>query len=275
VGLALSSGYIDGVGSNSRFNEPSYLAITPDGLYALIADWSNNAVRRVEIRTGDVTTLVGGTSGSNDGFGTGAQFSNPVGIAISPDGFFALVTEYGNSVIRKVVLGTGAVTTLAGAKGVAGFSDGRGTVSRFNYPEGIAISPDGWFAVVTDKGEHSIRFIALATGDVTTVAGSTSGLADGVGLAAQFNIPAGIAVKPPDVPHRGLPGLVQPLPKRLLQGKLHLGIGGLLRRVRRVLRWPVSLGLRGRLARDLPLCREPRGVSPHPAGWPVVPVRPP
>ena len=60
-----------------------------------------------------VTTLAGtGSSGSANGTGTSASFYNPFGI--TTDGTNLYVVETGNHLIRKIVISTGAVTTLAG-----------------------------------------------------------------------------------------------------------------------------------------------------------------
>jgi hypothetical protein len=57
-------------------------------------DKENNRVRRVSIATGTVTTLAGdGTQGCVDGFGTSAQFSSPVDLAVNAAGSFAVVVR--------------------------------------------------------------------------------------------------------------------------------------------------------------------------------------
>jgi DNA-binding beta-propeller fold protein YncE len=77
AGLASSSGSADGIGTNSRFNGPVFVAIAPDGLYALVPEWNNHVIRRVDMSTGAVTTLVGskGTYGSADGVGASVWFN--------------------------------------------------------------------------------------------------------------------------------------------------------------------------------------------------------
>jgi len=56
----------------------------------------------VEVATGAVTTLVGsGEEGDADGVGDAAQFKNPMGAVISPDGSALFVTDYGNHKILK------------------------------------------------------------------------------------------------------------------------------------------------------------------------------
>ena len=78
-----------------------------------------------------------------------------------------------NNTIRKVVIATGAVTTLAGTAGVTGAADGTGAAARFNGPYGIASDGAGNL-FVADTGNHTIRKIVIATGAVTTLAGAAS-----------------------------------------------------------------------------------------------------
>ena len=54
-------------------------------------DTSNNRIRKIDLKSGETTTLAGSSKGSNNGVGTSAQFSKPMGIAIDPKGAFALV----------------------------------------------------------------------------------------------------------------------------------------------------------------------------------------
>ena len=117
-----------------------------------------------------------------------------VAFALSQDGGALFVTDQGNRKIRRVAVATGEVTTIAGS-GEEGGADGVGDAAQFYIPSGIAISLDGGALFVADLANHKIRRVEVATGEVTTVAGSgTRGSADGVGDAAQFNGPAGIAI---------------------------------------------------------------------------------
>lgn len=82
--------------------------------------------------------------------------------------------------------------TVAG-DGIASFADGAAANARFNNPQGVAIDAQGAI-YVADTGNHRIRRIA-PDGAVTTVAGNgTAGFQNGLGAAAQFNAPRGVAI---------------------------------------------------------------------------------
>jgi len=88
--------------------------------------------------------------------GTAARFSAPNGI--TTDGTNLYVTDTGNSTIRKIVISTGVVTTLAGSSaGSSGSTDGTGTSARFYSPYGI--TTDGTNLYVADTFNHTIRKI--------------------------------------------------------------------------------------------------------------------
>lgn len=84
------------------------------------------------------------------------------------------------------------VSTLAGS-GQAGFTDGQDTLATFNNPYGVAVD-NNHNIYVADWLNNSIRKID-SNGYVRTLAGNgTTGYANGIGRAALFNQPAGIAV---------------------------------------------------------------------------------
>ena len=180
-------GSTDATGTAARFNYP--LGMTTDGTNLFVVDNYNNKIRKIVISTGVVTTLAGsGAAGSTDATGTAASFYDPIGI--TTDGTNLFVVDRGNNEIRKIVISTGVVTTLAGS-GTTGSTDATGTAASFNSPGDI--TTDGTNLFVTDGGNNKIRKIVIATGVVTTLAGSgAAGSTDGTGTAASFNYPAGI-----------------------------------------------------------------------------------
>jgi len=144
--------------------------------------------------TQNVTTIAGTATltGTADGTGAAARFNLPLGI--TTDGTNLYVTDFNNNTIRRIVIATGAVTTIAGSPGTGGSADGTGTAAKFNGPYGI--TTDGTNLYVTDSHNNTIRQIVIATGVVTTIAGSpgTTGFADDTGTAASFSSPEGITL---------------------------------------------------------------------------------
>ncbi|MCP5533968.1 MAG: hypothetical protein H7A48_12420 [Akkermansiaceae bacterium] len=170
--------------------------VAPDGSGgAYVADRGNHRILHIS-ESGVVSTFAGsGVAGFADGNGTAAQFENPAGLAIDGSGNLYVADEF-NHRIRKITPG-GAVSTLAGS-GVAGFGDGAANAALFLYPADVAVDAAG-NVFVADSGNHRIREISAATGQVSTLAGTgISGLTtDGAAGLAQFSSPRGIAVDGP------------------------------------------------------------------------------
>jgi len=212
-------GQADGKAEESFFNEPAGLAVDAQGT-VYVADAGNNTIRKVA-KDGTVTTLAGnGLVGSKDGKGTEAQFNYPTDVAVAKDGT-VYVADSLNHAIRKIAA-DGTVTTLNAAStrtiqirpGEATFAgdyaDGSLAQAKFNEPSGLAIDAKGNL-YVSDTGNQRIRYIDLAAGKVTTVAGSGTAAdgsslyeqdelyaagdyADGAAGAAMFDFPKGIAL---------------------------------------------------------------------------------
>lgn len=193
AGAAGVAGDADGAGSTARFNSPSGLAVDTAG-NVYVADTLNNTLRMVTA-AGVVSTIAGtaGAGGAVDAFGSAARFCGPQALVVDGAGNL-YVADTNNGVIRKVVLATGEVTTIAGMAGSAGSADGAGTGARFDGPSGITRDSAGNL-YVADTGNHSIRAITPG-GTVSTLAGmaGNSGGADGTGSAATFDGPSAVAV---------------------------------------------------------------------------------
>ncbi len=221
-------GAIDGVGTAASFNDPIGVAVDATG-NVYVVDRGNHKIRKIST-SGLVSTFAGsGVIGASDGIGSEASFNLPFGITIDlvgnlfvADTFnnkirkitsnglvstFAIGITYPRSVavdaqgmvyvtdasnIIKKVSGAGVVSSFAG-NGVAGAIDGVGTAASFNVPIGVAVDALGNL-YVADRNNHKIRKIT-PLGVVSTLAGSgVAGAIDGVGTAASFNQPSGVAV---------------------------------------------------------------------------------
>ena len=159
AGKAGKSGFADGTGAAARFDNPAGICLDAAGdLY--VADNGNDTIRKIT-PAGVVTTVAGslGLSGDSDGTGNAASFSSPGGICCDAAGDL-YVADTGNYTIRKITP-AGMVTTVAGAPGYKGSSDGNGlTTASFYYPWGIAVDAAGDL-YVADTGNNLIRKITF------------------------------------------------------------------------------------------------------------------
>lgn len=193
AGFGGNLGSADGTLTDAKFKGPA--GVAADGLGGVyIADQVNHTIRKLT-SGGEVTTLAGlaGSAGAQDGTGSEARFSRPQGVAVDGAGN-VYVGDFGNNTIRKITP-AGAVTTLAGLPGIDGGSaDGTGSAARFSNPYGLALD-SATNLYVADSNNYTIRRVSPA-GFVTTRAGSAGnpGSADGIGTAARFNNPSGVAV---------------------------------------------------------------------------------
>ncbi|CAN5234083.1 hypothetical protein BH09PSE6_BH09PSE6_01700 [soil metagenome] len=114
----------------------------------------------------------------------------PFAVDQLPDGSYAFVS---GNVVKKLSADLLTITTLAG-DGNSGAADGPGAMAQFNSP--LALTHDAAGNVyVADAGNTRIRRVA-PDGTTSTVAGSTSGFANGQGTAAQFSRPQAITLGP-------------------------------------------------------------------------------
>jgi len=133
------------------------VGITSDGTNLYVVDYGNSNIRKIVIATGEVTTLAGTANilGSDDGIGPAAKFNSPWGV--TNDGTNLYVADCWNDTIRKIVIATGEVTTLAGIAEHAGHIDGPSSSATFYGPSGIAYTPEKIFVV--EQYNNDIREI--------------------------------------------------------------------------------------------------------------------
>jgi len=198
AGIPGQTGSADGTGAAASFFQPHGLAVdSSTNIY--VADFGNLAIRKISPAGTNwvVTTLAGstGVSGTNDGTGSAALFSQMLDVAVDA-AHNVYVADTGNFTIRKITSG-GVATTLAGKAGQQGILDATGGAARFSDPDGLASDAAGNLYVADGP---SIRKVTSA-GVVTTLAGCPSGgctnaigSADGDGTTARFGLPSGVAV---------------------------------------------------------------------------------
>jgi sugar lactone lactonase YvrE len=180
--------------SNNAMVDYSYGIATNDGNTIYYASAYNHTIRQFDRTLGTITTIAGSTGivGTQDGTGSGALLNRPQGMALAGGNLY--FCDFGSNTIRQLNLTTNAVTTIAGQAGVTGnANNATGTSATFNQPADL--TTDGTNLYVADTGNHRIRTVALSGGyAVSTFAGSTSGNLDGLGTAARFSNPWGIAI---------------------------------------------------------------------------------
>ncbi|MFN3649833.1 MAG: hypothetical protein ACK47B_09635 [Armatimonadota bacterium] len=161
-----------GPAARAAMKEPNALDFDPSGnLY--VADVSDNRIRRVDAKTGIITTAAG--TGRREFTGDGgpaaqASIQGARGVAFARDGTMFICEREGNR-LRRVDPKTGVITTVAGT-GRTGYSGDGGPAlqATFNGPKWIHVGADGHLYVV-DTENHCVRQIDTRRWTIRTVAG--------------------------------------------------------------------------------------------------------
>ena len=139
---------------------------------------------------------MGGVAGLKDDRRLQALFRNPAFIALDQANGDLYVSDRANHVIRRITPGRDGQVEIISGSSNPGHQDGPLSEALFDNPQGLVLDSQGnlW---VADSGSHTIRRISLLEGRVVTMAGSPyqPGAQDGVGAAAAFDSPAGLAVE--------------------------------------------------------------------------------
>lgn len=171
-----------GPAGSAQLHSPLELAVAPDGSL-LVADVDNHRIRTIAA-DGTISTVAGdGTYGDagDGGPATSASLSEPVSVAVAPDGT-VFVADYRAHRIRRIAP-DGTIHPYAGT-GTAGFS-GDGAVAAaatLNQPSSLVLDPVGNL-YVADSGNHRVRRIT-PDGVIRTVAGTGTASSTGDGGAA-------------------------------------------------------------------------------------------
>ncbi|WP_061247204.1 hypothetical protein [Leptospira noguchii] len=151
-----SSSLQNGDRLNSLFNGPFFMDIDPErNLY--VGELGNHTIRKIDLNSGNVSTLSGGISGYLDGDLASARFKSPLGIAYDHKTDSLLAADIQDHRIRKINLKTSTVSTLLG-NGVGADVDGNGTNASFFGPAFISLDNSGYM-FVSDANSNRIRIV--------------------------------------------------------------------------------------------------------------------
>ncbi len=170
-----------GDATNAQLSRPSAVAALPDGSF-LIADTGNNRIRRVDVATGNISTVAGtGTQGvaGDGGPATAAQLDAPTDVVPVPGGGY-FVADSGNGRVR-FVSASGTITTFAGTTPGYSGDGGKAAAAQLSQPRKLSLAPDG-AVLIADTGNARVRRVD-AGGTITTVAGGQPGFAGDGGQA--------------------------------------------------------------------------------------------
>src|SRR5438876_4441385 len=192
-----------GMAVSGALRQPGSIVLDADG-NVYIADTGNNRIRRVDAKSGFITTYAGGGTPPEGQIGdggpaTGAIIGRPFGLAIFGGSLYITEQDYNANRVRRVDMATGSISTVAGATdssvlGGFGGDGGLAKDARLDTPLGIAADAAGnlYFA---DLGNKRVRRID-PSGIITTYAGGgVSGtFTDGIpATAADLDLPTVVA----------------------------------------------------------------------------------
>jgi streptogramin lyase len=190
-----------GPATKAQLNQPFDVAFDRAGnLY--FSDTFNHRIRRVDAKTGTITTVAGnGTKGfsGDGGKATDASLDEPYGIELDADGNLFIVDRL-NYCVRRVDAKTGTISTVVGTGGKSGFGgDGDpATAALLREPNGICLDGKGKL-YVADVADQRVRVVDLKTGVIGTLAGNGKRVSAGDGgpyKDATFAGPRAVAVGP-------------------------------------------------------------------------------
>ncbi len=183
---------------NARLNLPAGIGVDAGGV-VYFSDLSNHRVRAVGadgvIRTVAGTGAAAGPEGQN-GLATQVAINSPQGLVVDAGRRLVYFAELNGHRVRRLDLATGMLTTAAGT-GIAGAAGdgGPATAAQLRGPQGVGLAADGSL-LIADRGNVKIRRVDIATGAISTFAGTGAvglGGDGGAATAAQMVAPNGVA----------------------------------------------------------------------------------
>ncbi|MER6125009.1 thioredoxin-like domain-containing protein [Streptomyces sp. NPDC001795] len=192
-------GFADGPAEAAGFSEPQGLALLDEGAVA-VADTVNHALRRLDLTTGEVTTLAGTgkqwwQGSPTSGPAREVDLSSPWDVAVFGGRVWIAMAG-----VHQLWTYDPATATVAVAAGTTneGLVDGPGAEAWFAQPSGLAVSADGERLWLADSETSALRWVDR-DGAVHTAVGTglfDFGHRDGAAGQALFQHPLGVTALP-------------------------------------------------------------------------------
>jgi DNA-binding beta-propeller fold protein YncE len=186
-----------GAASQAAMFDPHGIVIAA-GQQMVVADTRNHTVRKIDLKTGVMTTVAGtgkaGYSGDG-GAAIKAEFNGTFAIDVDSRRHNLYVADLGNRRVRKIDLKSGAVTTIAGngEKGVP--EDGRdASASPLTDPRAVAVDSKG-NVYVLERGGNALRVVDQKGKIRTLIApASSASTSDATAVVPDLNGPKHLCV---------------------------------------------------------------------------------
>ena len=193
------TGFANGPAPKASFNKPHEIRFDARGdLY--VADMMNHAIRKIDLKSGLVTTIAGtGKAGytGDGGPADAAQLKQPHSIQFGPGGDL-YICDIGNHAIRRVDR-SGKISTFAGTGKAGPTPDGSPILGTpLNGPRSLDFDAQGRLWLALREGNQVFR-LDLKEGKIHHVAGTgKKGFTGNGGPAREATLsgPKGIAVAP-------------------------------------------------------------------------------
>ncbi|MET8780461.1 MULTISPECIES: NHL domain-containing thioredoxin family protein [unclassified Streptomyces] len=192
-------GFADGPADAAAFSEPQGLALLDDGA-VVVADTVNHALRRLDLATGEVTTLAGTgrqwwQGSPTSGPAREVDLSSPWDVAVF--GGRVWIAMAGVHQLWTYDPESASVAVAAGTTN-EGLVDGPGAEAWFAQPSGLAVSTDGERLWLADSETSALRWVDR-DGAVRTAVGTglfDFGHRDGAAEQALLQHPLGVTALP-------------------------------------------------------------------------------
>ena len=180
----------DEAGDETKLNQPKEVLLDPnDANLVYVLDMRNQRIRQLDRASWIVNTIAGtgekciaseGADLGDGGPALEACFSFPENdnpepggaLAMNQEGTTLYIADSENHALRVMDLNTGTIDLLAGEPGTYGDVDGPALESRLYYPTDLLFDDATGQLFIADANNHKVRVLDIATGQMSTFAGT-------------------------------------------------------------------------------------------------------